>query len=184
MGAQAQTEAETERIPVSAGVVRLEKQVDSKSAKVGDVVTAKLMGTIPLADGTTLPKEATLSGHVVAVQASQNKSDSQLTLLFDQVIVKGKPSVPVRVRIRGLSLPPVPGPEKNGTNDGDPRIFDGLYDPHESFKDTSLPELVEGSYDHGVSSGTMAAKGKNTKLPLWMQLQIFIIPLSPNSVAH
>src|SRR4051812_21664262 len=85
--AKTETPGQTKQMKMSAGTARLDKKVDAKNAKVGDGVTAHLMDAIVCEDGTTLPKDAVLSGHVVEVQPSQSKSDSKLVLLFDQVVV-------------------------------------------------------------------------------------------------
>ena len=74
------------------------------------------MDAIPCEDGTTLPKDATLTGKVVEVQPSQSKSDSKLVLLFDQVVVKGKAPIPVKVTLMGLVAPPVLGPDTTTGN--------------------------------------------------------------------
>jgi hypothetical protein len=117
-GMQAQTDPPkpppnvvSKQIQMAGGAARLDKKVDAKSAKVGDVVTAKLMDDIHCPDGLVMPKDSTLSGHVVEVQASQKKSDSKLVLLFDQLTIKGKPPIPVKVTLMGLVSPPVSGPD-------------------------------------------------------------------------
>jgi hypothetical protein len=198
MSALAQTAAKpiapvpTKQVRMSTGMARLDKPLDTRRAKIGDEVTAKLMDAIPLADGTTLPKEATLSGYVVEVQASQNGGDSRLVLLFNEVIVKGESRpIPVKVTIQGLRAPPVPGPDKTGTEEGilrstapnDPSGFTGLFEPQkEDIKDTSVPGVILNSFLRDSTSGTVTSLGKNTQLPLWTQIRIAISHLPPNAV--
>jgi len=99
------------QIQMAGGAARLDKKVDSKNAKVGDVVTAKLMDDIHCPDGVLMPKDSTLSGQVVEVQPSEKKSDAKLVLIFDQLTIKGKPPIPVKVTLMGLIAPPVSGPD-------------------------------------------------------------------------
>jgi len=96
---------------MAAGRARLDKKVDTKNAKVGDPVTAKLMEEIQCADGLLMPKDATLTGRVVEVQPSENKGDSRLVLTFDELLQKGKPPIRVKVTLLGLISPPVQGPD-------------------------------------------------------------------------
>jgi len=127
IGLQAQTDAPkpppnvvNKQIQMAGGAARLDKKVDTKSAKAGDVITAKLMEDIHCPDGLLMPKDATLTGRVVEVQPSEKKSDSKLVLLFDQLIIKGKPPIPVKVTLMGLLAPPVSGPDTTtGKVDGD-----------------------------------------------------------------
>jgi hypothetical protein len=180
-------EAPVPTIPIkmSAGVARLDKPLDSRTAKAGDTVTAKLTDLVILSDGRPLPRETTLFGHVVAVQSSQNGSDSKLVLLFNEVLVKGKPPLTVKVTIQGLRMPPIPGPEKTYPDDGDPRRFAGLYNPHgEGIKDTSVPGVSLDSSVKDSNSGTITSNGRDTQLPLWTQLRIAIVHLPSNAVVN
>ena len=122
IGAKAQTpqtddppkpppKVETRQVQMAAGKARLDKKVDSKNAKVGDLVTAKLMEDIQCADGLLMPKDATLSGRVLEVQPSENKGDSKLVLIFDELVPKGKQPIRVKVTLLGLISPPVQGPD-------------------------------------------------------------------------
>jgi hypothetical protein len=209
LGVLAQTAAkpaapvQTKQMKMSAGVARLDKKVDAKNAKVGDSVTAHLMDAISCEDGTTLPKDATLTGHVVEAQPSQSKSDSKLVLLFDQVTVKGKPPIPVKVTLLGLIPPPVLGPDTTNGNratdqEGVPTAQGGLRNgPTGSMPPSRAPQTLPNggspapSTVPGVTltgtiqdpnSGTLTSTGKNAKLEMWTQLQIAIIPIPPNAV--
>jgi len=198
-------QAPTKQMKMSAGVARLDKKVDAKNAKVGDVVTAHLMDAIPCEDGTTLPKDATLSGKVVEVSPSVNKGESKLVLLFDQVTVKGKAAIPVKVTIMGLVAPPVLGPDTTTGNratdqEGVPSTSrtgaPGASTPAPQMRaPQSLPNSGPPKPDYSTvpgvtltgtiqdpNSGTLTSTGKNAKLEIWTQLQIAIIPIPPNAV--
>jgi hypothetical protein len=203
----AKTEVQTKQMKMSAGVARLEKKVDAKNAKVGDPVTAKLMNAIPCEDGTTLPKDGLLSGHVVEVQPSQNKGDSKLVLLFDQIVVKGKAPIAVKVTLLGLIPPPVLGPDTTTGNratdqEGVPAAQGGLRNgpagastpaaqtrapqslPNGSPKPdySAVPGVTLTGTIQDPNSGTLTSTGKNAKLEMWTELQIAIIPVPPNAV--
>jgi len=199
MAALSQTEAKpkapvpTIKIQMAAGVARLDKPLGSKTAKAGDTVTASLTDVVTLSDGTVLPKESVLTGHVVAVQPSHDGSDSRLVLLFNKVILKGEPPYPVKVTIQGLRMPPIPGPDKTGM-EGQVQASTtgalgnggaGYTAPHpEGIKDTSVPGVSLESSIRDPNSGTITAKGQNSKLPLWTQLRIAIVHLPPNAVIN
>jgi hypothetical protein len=206
--ARTETPAKTKQMKMSAGVARLDKKVDAKNAKVGDPVTAHLMDAISCEDGTTLPKDATLTGHVVEAQPSQNKGDSKLVLLFDQVTVKGKAPIPVKVTLMGLVAPPVLGPDTVTGNratdqEGVPAAQGGLRNgpagastpaPQTRAQQTlpnggppkpdysTVPGVTLTGTIQDPNSGTLTSTGKNAKLEIWTQLQIAIIPLPPNAV--
>jgi hypothetical protein len=71
-------------------------KVDTRSAKAGQEVSARVLDDAELADGTKLPKGSKLVGRVVQVQAQDNQHAAALVLLFDQAEVKGGQTVPVR----------------------------------------------------------------------------------------
>lgn len=202
--AKTQAPVQTKQMKMSAGLARLDKKVDAKNAKVGDPVTAKLMDAIPCEDGTTLPKDATLIGHVVEVEPSQNKGDSKLVLLFDQLLVKGKSPILVKVTLLGLIPPPVLGPDTTTGNratdqEGVPAAQGGARNgptgslpPSRSVQtlpngsQQEQPSIVPGVTLTGAikdpNSGTLTSTGKNAKLEMWTKLQIAIIPIPPNAV--
>jgi len=191
-------QAPTKQMKMSAGLARLDKKVDAKNAKVGDVVTAHLMDAISCEDGTTLPKDATLSGKVVEVSPSVNKGESKLVLLFDQVMVKGKAPIPVKVTIQGLIPPPVSGPDTTGSTQAVPNNPSGIRGAPVASSVASdrvqeanglagqQPSTVPGVTLTGsitdANSGTLSSTGHNAKLEMWTQMQIAIIPIPPNAV--
>jgi len=71
-------------------VARIANNLNSKNAKVGDVLTAKTLKPLKLSDGTDLPKGSKLVAKVTAVQSKQaGNGTSMLTFRFDQAEVKG-----------------------------------------------------------------------------------------------
>jgi hypothetical protein len=84
-------------------VAKFTGKLDSKSAKMGDLMTAKALGTAKLADGTEIPKGSKLIGKVIAVQSKDaGAGTSTLAVRFDQVELKGGGSHPVWGLIVGI----------------------------------------------------------------------------------
>ncbi|HEY4050241.1 MAG TPA: hypothetical protein VGM27_25540 [Acidobacteriaceae bacterium] len=56
-----------------AAQAELQHTLDAKTAKQGDTVTARLTESVQIADGTKLPRNTQLIGHIDEVQPAQNK---------------------------------------------------------------------------------------------------------------
>ena len=80
----------------------LAKTLDAKKAKVGDPVTAKLIYEAKFSDGTTLPRNTVLTGHVDRVQPSEKKSDSLIQITLDKALLKGGKVIPIKATIMKL----------------------------------------------------------------------------------
>ena len=84
-------------------VAKFTGKLGSKSAKMGDALTAKALGAAKLADGTEIPKGSKLIGKVVAVQSKDaGAGTSTLAVRFDQVELKGGGTHPVWGLIVGI----------------------------------------------------------------------------------
>jgi hypothetical protein len=84
--------------------------IDASKAKAGDVVTAKTMQVVKLADGTEVPKGSTITGHVtVARPFAFDPADyavqqpSILAVRFDKLAVKGGPSSEINLSVRAMA---------------------------------------------------------------------------------
>jgi hypothetical protein len=91
---------------------KFEKNLDSKSAKIGDPVSAKTLKTYKLPDGSTLPKGSKLIAKVVTVQSKkQGNGTSMLTFRFDEAQLSGGETVPIHGEVVaiGPSLAPKDG---------------------------------------------------------------------------
>src|SRR6185437_13108110 len=80
----------------------LAKTLDAKKTKVGDPVTAKLMYEAKFSDGTTLPRNTALTGHVDRVQPSEKKSDSLIQITLDKALLKGGKVIPIKATVMKL----------------------------------------------------------------------------------
>lgn len=83
-----------------AGVTtQLDRTLDSKNAKVGEVVTAKVRETVK-ADGLTLPRGTELVGKVADVKTAQDGKVS-VSLVFTEAKLKGGREIPVKATVIG-----------------------------------------------------------------------------------
>jgi hypothetical protein len=74
---------------------KIDKTVDTRSAKVNDAVSAKILRSYKLPDGTDLPKGTRVLGKITEVQSKKDgNGNSMLTFRFDTAQVKGKGEVP------------------------------------------------------------------------------------------
>lgn len=84
----------------------LNKRIDSKSAKVGDEVTAKTTSEARFADGTKIPKGSRLVGHVTAVEPrSKDNRDGHVAFCFDHAQLKGGQEMTVSVLMHSIAAP-------------------------------------------------------------------------------
>lgn len=89
----------------------LTSKVDSKTATVGQEVTTRTMQPATLADGTSLPRDTRLVGHVLRVQAaSKEQPFALLAISFDRAELKNGSKIALRSLIR-MVAPPAHGPE-------------------------------------------------------------------------
>jgi hypothetical protein len=93
-------------------VAKFDKSLDTKSAKVGDPVSAKTLKAVKLPDGTEIPKGSKLIAQVTTVQSKkQGNGNSMLTFRFDQAQLNGGATVPIHGQVIaiGPSLAPKEG---------------------------------------------------------------------------
>jgi hypothetical protein len=84
----------------------LEKTLDARKIKQGDMVIARPEVKIPIADGVDLETSSKLLGHVDMVQPSTNKGDSTVTVTFDKVQMKDGRQIPIKATILWIGQPP------------------------------------------------------------------------------
>ena len=101
--------------PVAAASVSAEltKRIDTKNAKQGDEVDARVTSTAKLPDGTELPRGTKLIGKVTDVKA-KSKDDKRAHLAFniDHAVLKDGKEMPVMVAVTSVT-----GPAQSSAND-------------------------------------------------------------------
>lgn len=111
----AQPQHKLEMVPVHA---ELSKTLDTKKAKQGDVVNAKLEESVQIPNAQELPKNTVLEGHVDQVTASANKSDSTMVVTFDKAKLKDGQELPIKATVIGLSEPAMAAEQGGGAPAG------------------------------------------------------------------
>ena len=86
---------------LAGGTARLNRAIDSQTARQGDAVEARLIDAVKTPDGVKLPTGTELHGTVSAVKASQDGGPSSISLRFDKAELKNGKTVPVKVTVIG-----------------------------------------------------------------------------------
>lgn len=91
----------------------LMNDVDTRHAKVGDVVKTRIYSGFVAPGGTRVPPGSIVSGHVTEVSKLVKGSvESRLAVVFDQAQLASGQTVPVKMGIAGLAAaPPIPALE-------------------------------------------------------------------------
>jgi uncharacterized iron-regulated membrane protein len=145
-----------------AATAELQHDLDAKTAKQGDTVTAKLSQAVHLS-GTTLPRNTLLIGHIDAVQPSTNKSVSKVVLTFDQARLANGQQVSIKSTVVGVY--------PAGTQLVSPTLNSEL----------KVDQQPSGAHGFGLTSsiadsnsGTLSANGKNVRLTSGTELQFAV----------
>jgi hypothetical protein len=102
--AQAQ-DAATGRAPIPGGTilpVRLNSSISSSKAKAGDIISARIMQDVPLANGGTIREGSKVIGHVVDVSSTPEGGAEKISLQFDKVISSGR-TISIRTHLRAVA---------------------------------------------------------------------------------
>jgi hypothetical protein len=89
----------------------LSRSVDSKKAKVGDEVTARVANEVRTANGLVIPRDAKLIGKITQANArSKGDGTSALGLSFDRATLKDGTTVNLISTIQAVIVAPQPTP--------------------------------------------------------------------------
>lgn len=84
----------------------LDKTLDARKVKKGDVVTARPEAKVHIADGVDIETSSRLIGHVDIVQPSTEKGNSAITVTFDRAQLKDGQQIPIKAIILWIGQPP------------------------------------------------------------------------------
>ena len=93
-------------------VAKIDGKLSTKNAKVGDVISAKILKAWKLTDGTDIPKGSKITGKVAIVKSKKDGGgNSMMSFRLEEIDVKGGAAVPVHgmVVAIGPSLAPKDG---------------------------------------------------------------------------
>jgi len=157
----------------------LDRTLDSKSAATGQVVTAKLDGTVTAADGTKLPKGTELMGKVADVKNTNGAAS--VSLVFTSAKLKDGKEIPVKATV----LAAYPESDAVGLTLGDVAeqpapaqvAGDSVFDQQPG----ALEHVALSSAVKNHESGTFSSTNGNFKLLAGTSLQVGIAPASSGS---
>ena len=106
-------------VAASAVHTTLRSSLDSKDARVGQVVIATVKQPVTLPDGIVLQKGNTVIGYVALVTAQSKKTpNGGIVLTFDHAKLKDGKVIPVLVMIRALAPSAESQTQTHGMNEG------------------------------------------------------------------
>lgn len=82
--------------------VRLNSELNSRKARPGQVIRARLMQDIHLPSGATLHPGAKVIGHVINVERGKTANAAQLSIRFDALVVSGR-RIPITANVRAIA---------------------------------------------------------------------------------
>jgi hypothetical protein len=157
---------------VAANAV-LQTTIDSKTAKAGDVVTAKLTSSFQDPGGPELKRNTLLIGHIDQVQAATNNGVSTVVLTFDKAQPKGGQAIAIKSTIVGIFT--------DGTDPLPP-------DLNPQLKVEQAPSSSHGysltSDVQGTNSGVLRANGKNVHIGDGTAFQFAVAPVAAAANAN
>jgi hypothetical protein len=164
-------------------LANMQKTIDAKKAKPGETFTAKTVTPATLNDGTVIPLDSILEGHVDSATPSEHHGDSTLVVTIDKLQLKGGKEITVKaIVVKVSSLLPVFG----GEGQPDDQHFDRpsgsapmMPSQHRDVSSTGSstgPHPVEGlsvtSSIAGSDSGTFTQKKRNVHLSNENQFEV------------
>lgn len=161
-------------------VAKITENLSSKTAKAGDIVTAKLVRAAKLPDGTEIPKGSKLIGKVAGAKSKKEGGDGNSLLIFrfDQIEPKGGAPIPIECLV--MAMGPSMGPKNSigynsvmgrggagSTNGLDPTTGGdkpGARDENDIPKGSTLPGVTLGRVTN--PEWTSALRGIKTEIDL------------------
>ena len=82
--------------------VRLNSSLSSSKTRPGQIITARIMQDVPLANGGKIREGSKVIGHVVDVSSPADGNTDRISLQFDQLISSGR-TIPIRTNLRAVA---------------------------------------------------------------------------------
>ena len=82
--------------------IRLNSSLSSSKTRPGQIITARIMRDVPLANGGKVREGNSVIGHVVNVSSPANANTEQISLQFDKLISSGR-TIPIRTNLRAVA---------------------------------------------------------------------------------
>jgi len=154
-----QTSQKAGQLQAASVSAELTKSVDTKRARVGDEINAKITNDAKLPDGTELPKGTKLVGNVVDVKAkSKDENDSHLVLALNRVVLKDGHEMPIKAAVTSMTAPASNASFDMPSGGGGSAEAGGS-----SAGASSTPSTPTPSMSGGTSGSVQAATGETLK---------------------
>jgi hypothetical protein len=129
--------------------------LNTKSAKVGDILPAKTLKLGKLIDGTLVPKGSQLIGTVVSIRSKQaGNGTANLAIKFDRLQLKGGASQPIHGHIVSIGM----------VSGMDPDSTDGSLTTEAGTATSGIVSPMSGSLgNHADGPGSPGAVGSTLK---------------------
>lgn len=169
-------------------VANVDKGVDSKKAKPGDLFTAKVVTGTTLNDGTAVSPGSVLEGHVDSATKSEHHGNSTLVLTIDKLKLKNGNVIPVKAVIMQVSSfegaigtggGQNTGPFENNKTDSS-MMNSSLGGQGSSSGPHPVPGLTVSNSQNEQNSGTLTQERENVSLSSENQLQVAVAVLPKN----
>ncbi len=82
--------------------VRLNNSLSTSKSRPGQIITARIMQDVPLANGGKIREGSKVIGHVVNVSSSADGKTEQISLQFDKLISSGR-TIPIKTTLRAVA---------------------------------------------------------------------------------
>jgi len=82
--------------------LRLNTTLSFSKTKSGQMISARVMQTVPLSTGGHIPHGSRVLGHIVEVSAGSGGSPATISLQFDKLIVSGQ-TIPITTNLRAIA---------------------------------------------------------------------------------
>lgn len=153
--------------PLVAANAELITKIDAKTAKSGDIVTAKLTSSVRLQGGTELKRNTLLTGHIDQVQPAVNNGTSSVVLTFDKAQAKNGQAIAIKSTIIGIY--------PSGTD----------LVPADLSPQMKIDEAPASAHGYGLTSdaqastsGVLKANGKDVRVANGTELQFAVAPIN------
>ncbi|MFP5230261.1 MAG: hypothetical protein ACLGXA_21810 [Acidobacteriota bacterium] len=161
---------------LSGATAILVTPLNTRTARSGQPVTAKLDDSVKLANGATLPKGTQLAGNISSVQAAEGRGAATISVVFTTAERKDGQKIPVKATLLGAYPPDVE------EYSGDGYVGAGITPAHVSsqYSVDQEPGVLRGITLNAAvkddTSGTFSKKSGNFKLDAGSYLQIAVAP--------
>lgn len=148
---------------------------NSKDARPGQAVSAKLTSKVDVKGQTALPKGTMLFGTVAHVKASSGNGPSSMSIVFNKAKLRSGKTVPIKATLLGA----YPGAANGYGSGSDAMYFQaGVVSSHEQIDQEAgaLSHVAMHSAVQSPVSAVFTSKDRNINLEHGMQLQVAIAP--------